>query len=209
MLAHGQPLVRRPAVLAAQLVLHMGCHLGTEVAPTLGHQPYRGHQRVGLGILGRRAAGAGLYRQQCVLLLRVHQQHQDRQRRRLPAYRRQHIQPAAPFKVDVGQHQVEALIAQRDQGRGTAARLTGHADVEHVPDTYLPRTLNIAEIVSGAALLGPYAYHYPDRYIGLSGVSLAAAQSADAYLIGGAAVNAVRTAATTFLNGSAAPTIDA
>jgi hypothetical protein len=48
--------------------------------------------------------------------------------------------------------------------------------------------------VSGAALLGPYAYNYPDSYLDLVGISLAAAQSADVYLIGGAAVAALTAA---------------
>lgn len=61
-------------------------------------------------------------------------------------------------------------------------------------DAVLPHTIGIQGVLSGAALLGPYAYHYPDSYIDLAGVSLAAAQSADVYLIGGAAVNAVREA---------------
>ena len=43
--------------------------------------------------------------------------------------------------------------------------------INHLLDMYVPRTLTIEGIVSGAALLGPYAYHYPDRCIDLSGVS--------------------------------------
>ena len=61
-------------------------------------------------------------------------------------------------------------------------------------DAALPHTISIHGVLSGAALLGPYAYHYPNSYIDMDGLSLAAAQNADVYLIGGAAVNAVREA---------------
>ena len=66
--------------------------------------------------------------------------------------------------------------------------------INHLLDALLPQSISIQGVLSGAALLGPYAYHYPDSYIDLDGISLAAAQNADVYLIGGAAVNAVREA---------------
>ena len=66
--------------------------------------------------------------------------------------------------------------------------------INHLLDAHLPQSIGIQGVLSGAALLGPYAYHYPNSYIDLAGISLAAAQGADVYLIGGAAVNAVREA---------------
>lgn len=58
-------------------------------------------------------------------------------------------------------------------------------------DAFVPQVIHINGVLSGAALLGPYAYHYPNSYIDLEGISVAAAQTADVYLIGGAAVNAL------------------
>ncbi len=66
--------------------------------------------------------------------------------------------------------------------------------INHLLDAHLPQSISIHGVLSGAALLGPYAYHYPNSYIDMDGLSLAAAQNADVYLIGGAAVNAVREA---------------
>ncbi|MEJ6000808.1 hypothetical protein [Paucibacter soli] len=58
-------------------------------------------------------------------------------------------------------------------------------------DKFLPGTAFIDGIHSGAAVLGPYAYNYPDSSIEVSGMDLAVAQAADVYLIGGAAINAL------------------
>lgn len=58
-------------------------------------------------------------------------------------------------------------------------------------DQFLTQTAFIDGVHAGAAVLGPYAYHYPDSTIEVSGMDLAVAQKADVYLIGGAAFNAM------------------
>jgi hypothetical protein len=59
-------------------------------------------------------------------------------------------------------------------------------------DKFVTQNIQLMGIVSGAALLGPYAYNYFDSYIELSpSISVADARGADVYLIGGAAVNAL------------------
>lgn len=61
-------------------------------------------------------------------------------------------------------------------------------------DAFVTQNIHVNGVLSGAALLGPYAYHYPDSYIELSpSTSVAQAQGADVYLIGGSAVNALQT----------------
>lgn len=58
-------------------------------------------------------------------------------------------------------------------------------------DKLLTQTLVIEGVHAGAALLGPYAYNYPDSTIELTNTSAAEMQGADAYLIGASAVNAL------------------
>jgi len=59
-------------------------------------------------------------------------------------------------------------------------------------DKFLTQTLIIEGVHSGAALLGPYAYNYPDSTIELSNTSAAEMAGSDAYLIGASAVNALK-----------------
>lgn len=59
-------------------------------------------------------------------------------------------------------------------------------------DKFLAQSLIIEGVHSGAALLGPYAYNYPDSTIELTNTSAAEMVGADAYLIGASAVNALR-----------------
>jgi hypothetical protein len=66
--------------------------------------------------------------------------------------------------------------------------------VKDLLDAKLLQTVQLQGVLSGAALLGPYAYHYPNSYIDLAGITVAAAESADVFLIGGAAVNALAAA---------------
>jgi|GEM_PF-1019161 len=58
-------------------------------------------------------------------------------------------------------------------------------------DQFLTQTVLIDGVHAGAAVLGPYAYNYPDSTIEVRGMDLAVAQTADVYLIGGAAINAL------------------
>jgi len=67
-------------------------------------------------------------------------------------------------------------------------------EAKRLLDAYLAQTVVINGVLSGAALLGPYAYNYTDSYIDVTGVTLAAAQGADVYMVGGAAVNALTAA---------------
>ncbi|WP_457445190.1 hypothetical protein [Roseateles sp. P5_E4] len=58
-------------------------------------------------------------------------------------------------------------------------------------DKLLTQTLVIEGVRAGAALLGPYAYNYPDSTIELTNTSAAEMAGSDAYLIGASAVNAL------------------
>jgi hypothetical protein len=58
-------------------------------------------------------------------------------------------------------------------------------------DKFLKQTLVIEGVHAGAALLGPYAYNYPNSTIELTNTSVAEMAGADAYLIGASAVNAL------------------
>ncbi len=58
-------------------------------------------------------------------------------------------------------------------------------------DAFIDQTVTMDGVHAGAAVLGPYAYNYFGSYIEVAGMSLADAQAADVFLIGGNAVAAL------------------